>query len=54
VTIVPTIRYTVKTRLYEIVELIVLDDGESCIGDVIEVAGHTYGEACRCYRRVMR
>ena len=53
-TIVPTIRYTSKTRLYEIVELIILDNGESCIGDVIEVAGFTMGEAWRCYRKVSR
>ena len=52
--IVPTIRYTAKTRLYEIVELIVLDDGEYCIGDVIEVAGFTMSEAWRCYRKVKR
>ena len=53
-TIVPTIRYTDSTRQYDIVEWIVLDNGESCVGDVIESAGFTYGEACRTLRKVIR
>ena len=53
-TVVPTIRYTEKTRKYDIVEWIVLDNGEACTGDTIEDGGFTYGEACRAYRRVTR
>ena len=51
-TIVPTIRYTESTRLYEIVELIVLDNGESCDGEVIESCMFTFGEVRRRFYRL--
>lgn len=51
-TIVPTIRYTEKTRHYEIIELIVLDNGESCDGELIEGPWCTFGEARRRFYRL--
>lgn len=46
-----TMRYTVKTRMYDCVELIVLDNGEWCYGDVIEELGFEFGKArSRFYR----
>ena len=51
-TIVPTIRYTESTRLYEIVELIVLDNGESCDGEVIESGMFTFGEVRRRFYKL--
>jgi len=51
-TIVPTIRYTESTRKYEIVELIVLDNGESCDGEVIEGEMMTFGEVRRRFYRL--
>lgn len=51
-TIVPTIRYTEKTRHYDIVELIVLDNGESCEGEVIEGDMMTFGEVRRRFYRL--
>ena len=51
-TIVPTIRYIEKTRKYEIVELIVLDNGESCDGEVIESGMFTFGEVRRRFYRL--
>lgn len=51
-TIVPTIRYTEKTRMYEIVELIVLDNGESCCGEVIEGDMFKFGDVLRRFHRL--
>jgi len=51
-TIVPTIRYIDKTRAYDIVELIVLDSGESCDGEVIEGPFFTFGEVRRRFYRL--
>lgn len=51
-TIVPTIRYTEKTREYDIVEWIILDNGESCSGDVIEGGIFTFGEVRRRFYKL--
>jgi len=51
-TIVPTIRYTEKTRKYEIIEFIVLDNGETCEGEVIEGDMLSFGEVRRRFYRL--
>jgi hypothetical protein len=51
-TIVPTIRYIDSTRVYDIVELIVLESGEICHGDVIEGGMMTFGEVRRRFYRL--
>lgn len=51
-TIVPTIRYTESTRKYDIIEWIVLDNGETCEGEVIEGNMMTFGEVRRRFYRL--
>lgn len=47
-----TLRYTVKTRTYDVVELIVLDNGEVCYGEVIKELGFEFGKARSAFRKM--